>query len=356
MSAMRSAALAGLRVLVATALLGDGSLAAEPEGAQAEVLFRQGKELMAAGKLAQACAAFDASQKLDPTLPTLLNQANCRQQNGQLATAWGLFLEAERRTRGGADRASQQMHATAASRAASLEPRLSTLRIDVPDASRIRGLEIRRNDEIVDPAAWLQALPVDGGSYRISARAPGATEWSTAVVIASERDAKTIEIPRLDDATRRPIASAPVDRAAPTHAPGQVAPLEPTQQEPPPPATSSPWSRRRKLAVVVSAGAVAALGAGGVLGELAQRRQRDANTLCPDPDRACENADPANDRSRAAHRFATTANVAFGVAAGAAITAGVLWITGAPESRRGLTVVPAASPGELVVVASGSFW
>src|SRR3954471_12747617 len=61
---------------------------AQSSTAQAETLFRQGKDLMAHGRVAEACAAFDASQKLDPTIATLLNQASCREKNGQLATAW----------------------------------------------------------------------------------------------------------------------------------------------------------------------------------------------------------------------------------------------------------------------------
>ena len=34
---------------------------------------------------------------------TLLNHASCREKNEQLATAWGLFLEAERQTRAATD-------------------------------------------------------------------------------------------------------------------------------------------------------------------------------------------------------------------------------------------------------------
>src|SRR5262249_50959378 len=48
---------------------------AQPASAQAEALFRQGKDLLAKGQIAEACAAFDASQKLAPTAATLLNQA-----------------------------------------------------------------------------------------------------------------------------------------------------------------------------------------------------------------------------------------------------------------------------------------
>src|SRR5512147_2936876 len=83
---------------------------AQSSTAQAETLFRQGKDLIAHGKIAEACAAFDASQKLDPTIATLLNQAACREKNGQLATAWGLFLDAERQSRAAADEATRQLH------------------------------------------------------------------------------------------------------------------------------------------------------------------------------------------------------------------------------------------------------
>src|SRR5436305_3826151 len=99
-------------------VLAAGTARAQPSGAQAETLFRQGKDLMAKGKIAEACAAFDASQKLDPTISTLLNQAACREKNEQFATAWGLFLEAERQTRTATDTATQQLHQVAATKAA----------------------------------------------------------------------------------------------------------------------------------------------------------------------------------------------------------------------------------------------
>src|SRR5882724_2573792 len=114
------------KIAMVLALLGS-TAHAQPAGAQAETLFRQGKDLMAKGKIAEACAAFDASQKLDPTIATLLNQAACREKNNQFATAWGLFLEAERQTRSAADPKTQQLHQVAAGKAAKLEPRLSTL-------------------------------------------------------------------------------------------------------------------------------------------------------------------------------------------------------------------------------------
>jgi hypothetical protein len=187
--------------IVVTALVAVGAARtgaqAQSSTAQAETLFRQGKDLMAHGNIADACAAFDASQKLDPTLATLLNQASCREKNGQLATAWGLFLDAERQSRAATDAATRQLHQIATDHAAKLEPRLSTLAINVAPENRVGGLEILRNSEPVDPGAWNKALPVDGGTYKITARAPGNADWSSTVTVLVERDAKTIETPKL---------------------------------------------------------------------------------------------------------------------------------------------------------------
>ena len=325
--------------------LGHGARA-QPTGAQAEALFRQGKELMASGKIAEACAAFDMSQKLDPTVTTLLNQANCREKNGQLATAWGLFLEAARQTSVASDAVGQRMHAVAADRAAKLEPRLSTLRIDVPRDSQIGGLEVLRDRDVLDPVTWNKALPSDGGTYQISARAPGNAEWSSTVVVAPERDARTIEIPRL-----RPAA---LGRAQPDtkHA------SEPSDLTSGPTIPSEPrtlWSTNRKLALGAAGGTVLAVAVGSVLGVSAKNKQHDAQTLCPDLQVGCKDADRANELIRSGHGLAIGADVAFGVGAAAAIAAGVLWFTGAPESPGGLTVVPAASSEQVLITVNRSF-
>ena len=219
---------------------------AQPSGAQAETLFRQGKELMAKGKIAEACAAFDASQKLDPTIATLLNQAACREKNDQYATAWGLFLEAERQTRAATDAATQQLHQVAATKAAKLEPRLSTLTINVPGENRIGGLQVTRAGDVVDPGAWNKALPVDGGTYRIAATAPGNAEWSTTVAIGNEHDVKTIEIPKLKAAALEP----------------------PRPKQPPaaPPTRPEPGESPRSRAVPLALGGAAIALAGGAIG------------------------------------------------------------------------------------------
>jgi hypothetical protein len=215
---------------------------AQSATAQAETLFRQGKDLIAHGKIAEACAAFDTSQKLDPTIATLLNQASCREKNGQLATAWGLFLDAERQSRAASDDATRQLHQVATNHAATLEPRLSTLTITVPVENRVSGLEILRNNEPVDPGAWNKALPVDGGTYQITARAPGTAESSRTITVGVEHDAKAIEAPVPAPEPKPAVSSAPAGSPAST-----APPLD----------RGAPWYRDSLGVGLVGAGTVA---------------------------------------------------------------------------------------------------
>lgn len=190
--------------------LGSPQLArAQPAGAQAQVLFDQGITLMDAGKFGEACAAFDASDKLEPAIATLLNRADCREKNHQYATAWGLFLEAERQSRAATDPATQQLHLVAIDHAAKLEPRLSKLTVNVSIQSRLDGLKILRGAEVVDAGAWNHPLPIDGGNYTITAQAPDHDTWRGTIEVGAEGDAKAVEVPSLK---RSPVI-APRKRA-----------------------------------------------------------------------------------------------------------------------------------------------
>jgi hypothetical protein len=170
--------------------------------AQAETLFREGIRLMDAGNFADACKAFDASERIQPAIATVLNQGDCREKNGQLATAWGLFLDAERQTRAATDDVAHTFHDVAARHATSLEPRLSRLTVAVP--TRTPGLELFRDGAPIDPGLWDHALPVDGGSHEIKARAAGYEDWTGTIEVGSERDVTSIEVPPLKAAPKPP--------------------------------------------------------------------------------------------------------------------------------------------------------
>ena len=187
--------------LVYCLIISTTSARAQSAEAQADILFHRGRNFMTTGRVAEACAAFEESQKLDPAPTTLINLAACREKLGQLATAWRLFLDAERQTQSATDEVSAQLHKIAFDRAANLEPGVPKLMIRVSDRSNVDRLEILRDGELVPKGMWNRTIKIDGGTYTFTARAPGVSEWSTHVTLSAEAqgDEMTVDIPDLRD-------------------------------------------------------------------------------------------------------------------------------------------------------------
>jgi hypothetical protein len=321
------------RFALALALLSSPAAFAQPAGAQAETLFRQGRDLMTAGKTAEACTSFQESEKLEPAVTTLLNLAGCREKLGQLATAWGQFLEAERQTRSATTASDRQLHDIAKKRAATLEPRVSKLEIDVPDANKQDGLEIKRGDEAIDAGAWNRALPVDGGTYTITATAPGSKPWSTQLTIAAEHDSKKIEIPKLEPAPQQPATPA--------------GPTNPTGPTAPPPPPIMPASRpSRTVPIVVGAGAVVLLGGSLAFDLWGDSTYNDAKAEMTSQSRRTSLYDSANTKRYAAIGFGVGGVAAAGVAVWLFLRAG----HDDAASERTVRIVP--SPTGIAIVGS----
>jgi hypothetical protein len=189
------------RIVVLVVMTRAAFAMAAPPTSDADREFERGRTLLEAGKYAEACAAFDASEKLDPQIATELNQADCREKNGQLATAWALFGDVATRTRGASDARGKKLHKVALDHRKKIEPRLSTLEVRV--AQPVDGLELRRGDA---PIAAGAALPIDGGSYTIVARAPGRREWSQTVRVGDAGDRVVVDVPVL---VAEPVAAPP---------------------------------------------------------------------------------------------------------------------------------------------------
>jgi hypothetical protein len=112
------------------------------------------------------------------------------------------------------------------------------------------------------------------------------------------------------------------------------------------------FTLRRKVAIGAAGASV-----GAVLGESSRTKTNDAFKLCPDPAVMCVQAVQANALIESSRRRSLEANIAFGAGAAAAIAAGVLWLTGAPdaESPRRISVVPRVAPGETGLVVQRTF-
>ena len=317
---------------------------AHAQSAEAEALFRDGRNLIKRGKLAAGCDKLAASERLESSVGTLLNLGDCREKLGKLASAWAAFRKAEAMARraGGDDK----RQAEAARRAAQLEPRLSNLVVEVP--ARVDGLVVRREGEIVDAAQWSTPLPIDPGSYTIVAEAPGYLAWRTTVTVAGGAKRQVVTVPGLERAPAPPPPAAPpAEPAAPETAPPATALVGGSVQ--PVVIVRPTWSPMRKVSLAVGLAGAGAIGTGIYFGWKSKDLQDRADQRCPTA--VC--ADPEglrlNDRART---NALTANILY-VAGGATLaTALVLWLVGAPDET---VLTPMAGDHQLGVTLTGSF-
>lgn len=148
------------------------------DAAAAETLFQEARGLIAEGRYAEACAKFEASQKLDPGVGTLLNLGDCYERAGKLASAWSTYrsAHAEATKAGQADR-----QRNAEKLAARIEPLLERLVVEVSPDADVPGLEVKRNGRTLLRAEWGVAIPLDPGTYTIEAIAPGYVRYATEV-------------------------------------------------------------------------------------------------------------------------------------------------------------------------------
>jgi hypothetical protein len=295
--------------------------------------FTHAEELLAAGKVAEACAEFEASNRIDPKAGTLIRIGQCREELGQLASAWSAYQQALARAK------DPHKREFAEARVAALQGRLSYLTITVADANLVPGLAVSRDGVPVEPGAFKQAVAVDGGRYEIVALAPGREAWQAKVEVAPEQGHVTVEVPALK-VLRLPAGDV-------RDLPRELAPAGT-------PALAAGWTGQRKAALAVGIGGVVIAAVGGIVGHTATGRRDQARALCADPLVPCADAAQATSLSSSAHGLAIDADVLFGVAVAAGIGAGVLWWTGAP-AERAIAVTPVVGPDRAGVAVRGSF-
>jgi hypothetical protein len=173
-----------------------------------EALFQEGRQLLAGGRLTEACTRFTESYALEASSGTLLNLALCHEMLGRTATALGEYRRAERlaRDQGRRDRATAAVQ------------KITELELVVPElifvaARPTPGLVVATDGGTVPETELSVPLPIDPGPHHVSATAPGRRPWQIALDI-KERERRTLEIPELELAERVP-APAMILTAAP---------------------------------------------------------------------------------------------------------------------------------------------
>ena len=294
---------------------------AQPDGSLAETLFQEGKTLLAQGAFAQACPKLAESQRLDPGDGTLLALAVCHEGEGKLAAAWSEFTAVANRADARSDRVQR-----AKERLADLEPRLARVAVVVPEATAkgAPGVEIARDGNVLDRAAWGAASPVDPGAHIVTANAPGKKPVRLEVVAARGR---TVEV----------VVSALEDER------GGTAPVELRVAPPTEVVSDTPRSTgkiMRITGVTLGAVGVVAIGIGGYFGLRAVSLSNEARSECDDAGCSAESLQK-NDDARSAAQIANI-TVVGGLAA---VGGGILLYVLAPKALQRTAISPYAGPG-----------
>jgi hypothetical protein len=327
-----------LAAVAALSLLAAGGVAHAQNRPAAEAAFRKGKDLLAAGKIADACASFEQSQKLDPQLGTEYNLALCNERLGKLASAWAAFSELSARD------SNPRRKADAAKRARALEPRLT--RMLLQPAQAVPGLVVTQDGVDVTVLVGV-ASPVDAGTYQLSAQAPGYQAWTQPVTIGGEGKTVTVDIPALE---RMPAAPPTTDAGDPTQTTTAT-----SAGDAPVPVDSG--SSRRWVGLGVGAGGVVSIGVGLVFGLQARNLNEDAKELCGGSTSSCDpvNLDAASDKVDDAKGKGMLANIAVGVGV-AAVGAGLyLYLTAPSGEERATALTPVVGDDQVGFAVSGRF-
>jgi len=304
------------------------------QSAEAEGLFEDGERLFAAGKLAEACDAYEASNRIEARAGTLIRLGECRERNSQIASAWSAFKDALARAK---DPVKRDL---AKRKVAQLEPTVSHLSVIVAETRRVTDLAITRNGKPVDSGTWNHSLPIDGGSYTIASHATGFRDWTTTVVVATTGADIKVELPELE-----PVTAAKPDPTQPDHGgPPDAHPDDHNKVD------VVPAPRTRVIPLALTGGAIAL--AGGALGfELWGEHIYDRAKSDPSPSNQLSLWHSANLR-----RYIAEGMLGGAIASGAIAT--WFWLrgdSGSPTREHSAHVVPMVTPGGSGLVVVGGF-
>ena len=274
-------------VLCAHLVWGASAHAASTE---ADVLFRDGRDLLEKGRWSEACDKLQRSEKLAPAVGTLLNLGFCWEQLGRMRSAMDAYAEAEILAGDAGDAKSATF---ARERFTAVEAKVMKLVIRV-ERENTHSLQLTRNGRPFPKTDWGKPFPVDPEDVVITASAPGYVPWRSIVIAKGEATQLTVVVPPLEKVEASSIRGL---------------------------------GTRRIAALGIGAASLAAFGAGTALAFSAKSRHDDAKALC-DPS-GCDATGSMIKSSAVAQGNVATVFFIAGVACVG--TAVYLWLTGATE-------------------------
>jgi hypothetical protein len=180
---------ARIAVCVACVVCGLGGTA---HADKADQLFKKGKKLLAEKKYAEACGAFEDSDRLDPAIGTKLNVAKCYEEWGKLAIAWRWFSDAEQMAKNANDERAAKIHRLIEE----LDPTVPRLTVRLPKGANIGDFSIKLDGVDLDKAAIGTERRVDPGPHQIDYIVNGTKQTKTVPVERGGSSEVTLDLPQ----------------------------------------------------------------------------------------------------------------------------------------------------------------
>jgi hypothetical protein len=217
-SALRS--LGAAIVLLCATATARGQVEPSPEikGAASQVLFEQGRQLMEAERLSEACPKLAESYRLEAATGTLLNLALCHEREGKTATAWLEYSDAFARASREGD---EQRKAVARERIGVVEQTLSRLVLLLP-SSVPTGFWIELDGVRLPAEAWGSGVPIDPGSHMVAVGAENKVSVSLPAEVGADVPRVELQLPYLLDAPEPAVQPTPERRLELTSTPGDT--------------------------------------------------------------------------------------------------------------------------------------
>lgn len=286
----------------------------------------RGQTALKAGRILEACQAFEASVKLKPQAETKLNLAACFEQEGKLLSAANLYKDLADSDSNAARRKSS------AAKAIALDARVPKLRFAI--SPKPEGIVIKV-DGVTVPSEG--DVKIDLGTHEVVATAPGFEGRATASV---DREGKAVDVvlrmkPVVTEPVATPIESKPDDGAkTPPDAPetndGATTALT-TKPDAILPARAS--SSRRTYGVILGAAGLGLLAGSGAMLGIAAGKFSDESDLCPNA--TCPNPTALARANALLSNGTAYRNIGIGVGIGGAallVTGAYMFFTGAKEA------------------------
>jgi hypothetical protein len=284
--------------------------------AQAEVLFKEGQQLIADKKYAEACQRLSASFKLDPQPNTELLEGVCFTKMGKTASAFNAYLDASSALPKGGD-----AQKYAADQAKALEAGLLKVRVNVSPVAP--GLAIKFDDDVKTRDKDFLGIDIalDPGDHDVTITSPGKHDFTKHFTLDTSNSPHTI-VANLTDKTKEELDA----EKGTGNGGGNIIIQKPDVQ----------WSTVKTLGLVGTIGGGALLAAGGVSFILTLVFQNNAIALqkqsngmvagqCPGLSPSTSPPDPTCQQAVSAHQQALAAQTAADVLL---VVGGVIGVTG----------------------------